>query len=299
MLSRRTIIAMLTAVILASIAAGPAAAAKPVKPQPTPPPTEEPPLTEAQQAASDRKVAAALAYVAEQDRAGSDLVTLACATPTGSTTQAATADGGAMPQGCYVPQAYLPVYARDQTKSYYCGPAVGQVIANYSWAVASTANKFTQGKIAEWMRTDINGYTNADELIYGLERGTAGSPRRPATWAWVITHLRDENRNGATGDELQAYVRANVSGSKMPLAVPVKPHSPYSKYNLSSWPNPVNSPGHWIAVYGWYSAWTGNDFSRVYFTDSSKDEGGSTGKFWNSTRSMAALIGEHTQRLVW
>ncbi len=299
MLSRRTIIAMLTAVILASIAAGPAAAAKPTKPEPIPP-AGEPPLTQAQQAASDRKVAAALAYAAEQDRAGIGLASVACSTPSGSTAQAAaTGDGGATPTACYVPQAYLPVYARDQTKSYYCGPAVGQVIANYSWAVASSANKYTQTRIAEWMRTDINGYTNADELIYGLERGTAGSPRRPATWAWVITHLRDENRNGATGDELQAYVRANVSGSKMPLAVPVKPHSPYSRYNLASWPNPVNSPGHWIALYGWYSAWTGTDFARVYFTDSSRDEGGSTGKYWNSTRSMAALIGEHTQRLVW
>jgi hypothetical protein len=297
MLSRRTIIAMLTAMILASIVAGPAAA-RPVKPQPTPTPTEEPPLAEAQQTASDRKVAAALAYVAKQDRSGSDFATLACATPTGSTTQATTTDG-ATTEGCYVPQAYLAVYARDQTKSYYCGPAVGQVIANYSWAVSSSANKYSQTKLAEWMRTDINGYTNADELIYGLEKGTAGSPRRPANWAWVITHLRDLNSNGTTGDELQALVRSNVSNSKMPLAVPVKPHSPYSDYNLSSWPNPVNSPGHWIAVYGWYSAWTGTDFARVYFTDSSKDEGGSTGKYWNSTRSMAALIGEHTQRLVW
>jgi hypothetical protein len=61
----------------------------------------------------------------------------------------------------------------------------------------------------------------------------------------------------------------------------------------------VASPGHWIAVYGWYSYWTGTDFARVYYTDSSKDEGGSTGKYWNSTKSMAALIGEHTRRLVW
>lgn len=299
MRSRRTTIAMLTATILASIAAGPAAAAGPMKPQPMPPPTEEPPVTDEQLTASDRKVAAALAYVAEQDRAGTDLATLACATPIGSTTQATTSGGVDTTEACYVPQAYLPVYARDQSKSYYCGPAVGQVIANYAWAVSSTVNKYTQAKIAEWMRTDINGYTNADELIHGLEKGTAGSPRRPADWAWVITHLRDLNGNGTTGDELQAYVRANVSNSKMPLAVPVKPHSPYSDYNLSSWPNPVNSPGHWIVLYGWYSAWTGTDFARVYFTDSSKDEGGSTGKYWNSTRSMAALIGEHAQRLVW
>ena len=297
MLSRRSVSAMLIMLALSAMAATPTAAVRPV-PAPGLPPTDEPPLTPEAQSASDRKVAAALAYVAEQDREGRDLVSLACVTPTAGT-ERVTAGSGVVTDACYVPQGYLSVSARDQTKWYYCGPAVGQVIANYSWAVAATANKYTQAKIAEWMKTDINGLTNGSELIAGLEKATAGSPRRPAVWAWVITELRDHSGNGTTGDELQAFVRSNVSDSKMPLAVPVKPHSPTSNYSLASWPNPVNSTGHWIALYGWYSAWTGTDFARVYFTDSSKDEGGSTGKYWNSTKSMAALIGEHTRRLVW
>ena len=109
----------------------------------------------------------------------------------------------------------------------------------------------------------------------------------------------DFDNDGATGDELQNYVRANVSGSKMPLAIPVKPHDPRSYYNLSSWPKAVSSPGHWIAAYGWYGYWNGSTFSRVYFTDSSRDEGGSTGKYWNPTRDIAALMMEHTRRFVW
>ena len=297
MLSRRTAVATLMALVIAALAVAPAAAARPV-PSPSQPPPSEPPLTADERTASDRKVADALAYVAEQDREGRDLVSLSCVTPTAGPA-GSTRAGGISADACYVPQGYLPVYARDQTKWYYCGPAVGQVIANYSWAIASSADKYSQTKIAEWMKTDINGLTNGSELVTGLEKATVGSPRRPAVWSWVITELRDQNGNGTTGDELQAFVRANVSNSKMPLAVPVKPHSPTSSYNLASWPNPVNSTGHWIALYGWYSTWTGTDYARVYFTDSSRDEGGSTGKYWNTTKSMAALIGEHTRRLVW
>jgi hypothetical protein len=45
--------------------------------------------------------------------------------------------------------------------------------------------------------------------------------------------------------------------------------------------------------------WTEHGHARIYYTDSSKDEGGSTGKFWDPTRHIAAMIMEHTQRFVW
>jgi hypothetical protein len=85
----------------------------------------------------------------------------------------------------------------------------------------------------------------------------------------------------------------------MPLALAVKPHDRNSKYHLSSWSKPVNSPGHWIAAYGWYATWTNNDTPRIYYTDSSKDEGGSTGKFWDPTRHIAEMIRVHTGVFVW
>jgi hypothetical protein len=270
---------------------GPASAARPTRPAPAPPDAERP-LSAEERAASDRKLAAALAYLAAADAAGATVLSLDCVTP--------QAGGlGPAPDACYVPSDFLPVEARDQIRGHYCGPAVGQVIANYTWAVAAGANRYAQTTIAGWMQTDVNGLTNAPELEDGLERATSGAPRRPAGWDWVVTDVRDLNANGTTGDELQGFVRANVTGSNMPLAIPVKPHDPRSKVNLSSWPNAVASAGHWIAAYGWYSAWTGTDFARVYYTDSSKDEGGSTGKFWNSTKSLATLIAEHTGRLVW
>lgn len=300
MLTRRTLAAMLTALLLTAFSIGPALAAKPTRPPTSPPSPGERPLTAEEQAASDRKVAAAMAYLASEEAAGTDLVSLSCVTPTGepdgATIEAAesvTADA------CYVPAYYLPVEARDQTAGHYCGPAVGQVIANYSWAMKSGVNKYTQGKIAGWMKTDINGFTNAPELEDGLETGTIGSPRRPANWDWVVTVLWDNDGDGQLGDQLHGFVRTNISGSKMPLAIPVKPYDINGRYHLSSWSKPVKSPGHWIAAYGWYAYWDGTDFARTYYTDSSRDEGGSTGKFWDPTRHLAEMIRVHTGRFVW
>lgn len=296
---RRTIAAVLTAAVLSTLAIGPAHAARPVKPPPGPPmPAPERPLTPEEQAASDRRVAQAAAYLASVDATGDSLASLACVAPS-STDPASPGTADVTTQSCTVPSAYLAVAARDQVHGHYCGPAVGQVISNYAWAVGTNANKYTQTKIAGWMKTDVFGYTNAPELEDGLEAATAGAPRRPAGWDWVVTRLLDYDGDGVLGDELQGFVRSNISGSKMPLAIPVKPYDPNGKYHLSSWARPVNSPGHWIAAYGWYSYWTGNDFARIYYTDSSRDEGGSTGKYWDPTRHLAEMIRVHTGRFVW
>lgn len=298
MLNRRTAAAMLTTALLTVLATAPTAAARPTRPatHPSLAPGERP-LTAEEQAASDAKVASAEAYVASVEAQGGDLGTLACTPPTPSTADDGT--DGATTDSCHIPQGYLPVYARDQQYGHYCGPAVGQVISNYAWAMSSSANRYAQRTIASWMQTDARGYTNAPELEDGLERGTSGAPRRPAGFDWVVTGLSDTDRDGTVGDQLQNYLRSAISSWKMPVAIPVKPHAHASQYNLSSWARPVSSPGHWIAAYGWYGNWNGTTFSRIYFTDSSRDEGGSTGKFWNPTRDIGALIMEHTRRFVW
>lgn len=285
--------AMALATVLSAV--GPASAGRPTATD------GERPLTRAEQAASDRRVAQARAYLARVDSEGSDLGTLSCVEPTGGgvTTASSGASTDATTSACTVPQGYLTVEARDQVKSIYCGPAVGQVIANYSWAMKSGYNKYTQGKIAGWMATDTYGGTDAHRVEDGLEAATVNSPRRPSNWDWVVTTLTDGDRDGTVGDDLQGYVRSNVSGSKMPLAIPVKPHDPDSSYHLISWPKPVVSIGHWIGGYGWYGNYNGTDFSRIYYTDSSRDEGGATGKFWDPTRHIAILMLEHTRRFVW
>lgn len=312
--SRRFALAALAAVLLTGGSVGTTTAKKP-DPGTGGGTAGEQPLTAAQQAASDRKAADAERFTASLEAANPDLVPLGCVVPTGGaeamTADEQSSDAGAgpdvtataqlTPMACSTPQGFISLEARDQIRGHYCGPAVGQVIANYSWAMPRGVNKYTQGLIAGWMSTDVLGQTTATTLEVGLERATAGSPRRPANWNWVVTALTDTDRDGLTGDQLHAYVKANVSGSRMPLAIPVKPHdddSPTGSH-LASWPNPVNSVGHWVAIYGWVGNYDGTDRSRMYYTDSSRDEGGATGWFWTPTRRFAFLIREHTGRLVW
>lgn len=310
MFSRRIVLAMLGAVLMLAAGAMPVSAARPTRPPPPAalaPTTPERSLTQAERAASDRKVAAAMAYLASPAAMTFGRVTLECATPeaeprnpaTSGTTDLSAIGGAATDAACDVPSDFLVVSARDQTRGHYCGPAVGQVIANYTWAVALNANKYTQAKIAGWMQTDANGGTSAHTMEDGLELATARAPRRPANWDWVVTSLADVDGDGKFGDQLHDYVRANVSGSGMALAIPVLPHERNGRFHLTSWPNPVNSPGHWIAAYGWKGLYDGTNFAKVYYADSSEDEGGSTGRFWDPFRYVAGMIMDHTERFVW
>ena len=304
--SRRFFLAVLTAVLALTATSGPALGKKPDPAGP-----DDRPPTAQEQAASDRKAAAAERYVASMEASGDDLVSLSCAVPVGTgppeeleaaTSEAASLDGeNVAPLACWVPQGFLAVEARDQINGWYCGPAVGQVIANYSWAVPAGTNRYVQRDIAVWMSTDVNGGTGSWNMERGLETATWGSPRRPADWDWIVTRLEDTDRDGWVGDQLDAYVRSNISHSKMPLAISVKPHAPDSPSGayLSSWPQPVWSVGHWVSIYGWMWVHDGTDRARMYFTASSKDEGGGTGKYWTPTRWFTLMILEHTRLIVW
>jgi hypothetical protein len=309
MFSRRIVLAVIGAVLILSAGAMPVSATKPTRPGPAAerliPPTERP-LTPEEQAASDRKVAAAQAYLASPEAMSFGRVSLDCAEPESAPQNGnafrsdLSAVGGTTPNAdCDVPNDFLPVSARDQTRGHYCGPATGQVIANYTWALPLDKNKYTQAQLAAWMKTDANGGTNAHFMEDGLEIATAGAPRRPANWDWVVTYLKDTDGDGAVGDQLHDYVRANVSGSNMALAIPVLPHERNGRFHLRSWPKPVDSPGHWIAAYGWKGLYDGTTFAKVFYADSSKDEGGSTGRFWDPSKHVAGMIMDHTERFVW
>jgi len=303
MFSKRIALAMLGAALILASGAVPVSAAGPARAVPT----AERPLSPDEQAASNRKVAAAMNYLASAQARSFGLVTLACATPEGtapSTNELKRDDlsalgGPSIAADCDVPSDFLGVSARDQTRGHYCGPAVGQVIANYTWAVPLNANKYTQAQIAVWMRTDELGGTSAFTMADGLDVATARAPRRPPNWDWVVTRLEDTDHDGTFGDQLHDYVRSNISGMRMALAIPVLPHERDGRFHLSSWPQPVDSPGHWIAAYGWRGLYDGTDSSRLYYTDSSEDEGGSTGRFWDPMRHIGGMIRDHTQRFVW
>jgi hypothetical protein len=301
MFSRRIVMAVLSAIWILAAAAGPAAAADPARAI-----TRERTLTPEEQAASDRKVAAAQRYLASPEARAAGRGTLACFTPEGPPPQttgprdaSTTALGDPSTNACEVPSGFLAVSARDQLRGHWCGPAVGQVIANFTWAVAVNANKYTQAQIAAWMQTDANGGTSAFTMEDGLELATAGAPRRPANWDWIVSTLGDTDHDGTVGDQLHDIVRANVSGSRMAVAIPVLPHDANGRFHLSSWPAPKNSVGHWIAAYGWKGLYDGTNSSRLYYTDSSEDEGGATGQFWDPMRHIGGMIMDHTRRFVW
>lgn len=308
MFSRRIALAMIGATLILAAGAMPVSAARPSRPASTAERLVVPgerPLTPQERAASDRKIAAAMAYLASPEARAAGRATLACAAPDAVPSSGGGTDAG--PDGlgdpttnnCELPHGFLPVSARDQIRGHYCGPAVGQVIANYTWAVPLNANKYTQAQLASWMRTDQFGGTSSFWMQAALDTATAGAPRRPANWDWVVTPLEDTDRDGTFGDQLHDYVRSNVSGSRMALAISVKPHDPNGRFHLSSWPRPVNSVGHWIAAYGWRGLYDGTDSSRMYYTDSSKDEGGATGTFWDPMRHIGGMIRDHTQVFVW
>ena len=303
MFSKRIALAMLGAALILTTGAVPVSAARPAHAVST----AERPLSPEEQVASNRKVAAAMNYLASARARSFGLVTLACATPDAEapgTNELKRDDLSALgglstAADCDVPADFLGVSARDQTRGHYCGPAVGQVIANYTWAVPLNANKYTQAQIAVWMRTDELGGTSAFTMADGLDIATARAPHRPAKWDWVVTRLEDTDHDGTFGDQLHDYVRSNISGMRMALAIPVLPHERDGRFHLSSWPQPVDSPGHWIAAYGWRGLYDGTDSSRLYYTDSSEDEGGSTGRFWDPMRHIGGMIRDHTQRFVW
>ncbi len=302
--SRRTLGALLLAALTVIVGTSPAHGATPI-PTPSsqaPMAIGERPLTAAEKKLSQAKIAAAEAFAARLRSSGFGLVSLACVP------NIAPPDGTAVPStpaarkpsaeaSCAPPSGFLSVEARQQAKSHYCGPAVGQVISNYAWAMASGKNKFGQATIAGWMKTDLYGQTSAPELAAGLNRATSGSPRHKPGFTWGITDLRDGDGDGSTADELQAYLMSAISGVKMPIALAVKPHDPGSAYNLASWPNPIRTSGHWISAYGWVG--TGGDSAKTYYADSSGVQGGGTGKYWNLTSVIANLIDEHTRRIVW
>ena len=96
-------------------------------------------------------------------------------------------------------------------KSHYCGPAVGQVIANYAWADGGRREQVHADDDRAWMKTDVNGLTNAPELAAGLRPATPADPARRRSGRGRVTDLRDRDGSGSTVDELQDFLVTAIS----------------------------------------------------------------------------------------
>lgn len=175
----------------------------------------------------------------------------------------------------------LDTRGRQQINNYYCGPAAGQVIINYTRGISvanlseagakdTTINWKLQPTIATWMRTTTEG-TGGATLAQGLNNSNGVVKPVPE---WVYSY-------DPTGS-LETFHRTVVTDVHvygMPLVLATRPHQSGAGQNfLMSWPNIAHGVGHWITLRGYNGLW-GSSSPRLYYNDSSGGYGGGTGAF--------------------
>lgn len=149
----------------------------------------------------------------------------------------------------------LTVYPRQQAKSYFCGPAVVQIVSNYSWGKTGSNNRYSQQAISDsWTNTDANGQTFLADEIYGMNQATV----RPPNFVYLQLH-------GPSYDTWHATIIAGVYYWEMPLAAGVIPWKQGETYHLVSW-QVVSNGGHYIELHG-YQGRVGDATRSVYFSD--------------------------------
>jgi hypothetical protein len=176
----------------------------------------------------------------------------------------------------------LGTKARQQNNYYYCGPASGQVVINWSRGITSgttngedpTTNWRRQSKIAEWMGTTKSG-TGGANLAAGLNNPNA--VLKP-TSDWVYVYAE----NGTVRD-LYGKIITDVATFGMPLVLATAPHiSGAGVYYLESWPTVYAEAHHWIVLRGYDGIWGNGTPIIIKYQDSSGGFGGTTGSFDDS-----------------
>ncbi|HEX2221775.1 MAG TPA: hypothetical protein VHK06_04555 [Candidatus Limnocylindria bacterium] len=185
--------------------------------------------------------------------------TNSCPTPTSvSTSVTSSTEPAVTTNACYTPSKWVlgNINPRQQEKWYWCGPAVGQVMSNYTWGMGASANKYSQSQIASWMRTEINGQTFLGDFIYGVNRAT----RRPSNFVYMQKHAPSFSNWHNT-------IIAGVYSWRLPLAAGVNPHAIGSSVWIISWPQEKNA-AHYIELHGYEGyASTANGSRWVYYSD--------------------------------
>jgi hypothetical protein len=180
----------------------------------------------------------------------------------------------------------LGTKARQQNNYYFCGPATGQVVINWSRGIINgnndgedpTTNWRRQSRIAEWMRTTTSGTSGAN-LAIGLNNPNAVLKPTPD---WVYAYAD----NGSV-QELYDKIVTDIAGFNMPLVIATAPHISGAGSNfLESWPYVVNGARHWIVIRGYDGVWGGSTPILIKYQDSSAGYGGSTGAFDDTVQVM-------------
>jgi len=175
----------------------------------------------------------------------------------------------------------LETRARQQINYYYCGPAAGQVVINWSRGIVvfnrtragaedTTINWRKQSTIGAWMKTTADG-TGGANIAAALNRSDAVLKPVPD---WI--YLYDDS---GSRTNFHSIVVTDVATYGMPVVLATAPHQADAGANyLTSWPDVYDGAHHWITIRG-YTGLPGSSAPTMSYNDSSGGFGGSTGTF--------------------
>ncbi|HEY8134936.1 MAG TPA: hypothetical protein VIF08_02765 [Candidatus Limnocylindrales bacterium] len=312
---------LIAAMLLALCVCGPVTAREPTGAQRTPDDTYIPPRTPAQ-AAFERMKLGLVAQInafslttTAQPLAGNTATTnMLCSTDCGD--GSGGSGDGSEPDpdepvpgegstsgttGFIVPdnRVVLAVRARHQSTAFWCGPASGQVVINYSRGYVyeslngdSTATNWrTQATIASWMKTNQTTGTLGGNLAAALNRPDA--VLRPVPdWTYVYARNTD-------GEDMHAKVVVDVDHFAMPLVIAVKPHKADAEYWLPSWPREASGAKHWIVIFGYDGLWDGTTDPTLYYTESAGNGSKNPGVYTVSSMAMWKVNQYNASTIVW
>lgn len=267
-------------------------------------------LTPAEAAFMDRKLAIAAAIAqggaAPTRAAGESILAVPCELDPCEGTPPPTPPPSAAPPPTPPPPPpgppaakTLATRARQQNNYYFCGPASGQVVINWSRGIINgnndgedaATNWRKQSKVAEWMKTTKDG-TGGANLAVGLNNPNAVL-KPTADWIYVYADI-------GTMQAFYGKVVTDIAEYNMPLVLATAPHLSGAGQNyLESWPTVAPGAHHWIVLRG-YDGLPGSPPQIIKYQDSSAGFGGATGAF-DDTLAVVWQVSKYNQggHVVW
>jgi hypothetical protein len=190
----------------------------------------------------------------------------------------------------------LDVRPRQQYKWYWCGPAAGQVVVNWSRGYFFDAlggetlltNFKKQSTLASWMGTNDDSGTWGSALAAALNRVDA--VLKPfATWLYAY-------KDSGSLLELHTKIVTDVGQYGMPLVIGVAPHLPGVKYFLTSWKNTTNAH-HYIVLTGYNGLIPST--ALITYVDSSKGFNGGTGRYEDPFVTIWNVNDDNQGKVIW
>ena len=190
----------------------------------------------------------------------------------------------------------LDARPRQQYKWYWCGPAAGQVVINWSrnyffdaLGGESLATNFKkQSTLASWMGTNDDSGTWGGALAAALNRVDAVL-KPVVTWLYAY-------KDAGSMLELHTKIVTDVVDYEMPVVAGVAPHLPGARYYLASWKNVTNAH-HYIVFIGYSGLIPSTAF--ITYVDSSKGFNGGTGKYEDSFTTIWNVNHDNQGKVIW